>query len=170
MDPVLIALRLVHVVFGALWVGMVVFTTFFLVPAVQDAGPDGGKVMAALQRRGIMTAMPIFAIGTLLSGIWLYWRVSGGFQAAYLTSPGGLTFGLGGAAALLAYSFGMIVMRPSMLRVTALAETLGSATPREREERMAEMQRLRARGASAGRWVAGLLVATVAAMAVGRYL
>src|ERR687891_465683 len=49
----LILLRLVHVVFGALWVGMVVFTTFFLAPAVQDTGPDGGKVMAALQRRGI---------------------------------------------------------------------------------------------------------------------
>src|ERR687891_2534230 len=100
----LILLRLVHVVFGALWVGMVVFTTFFLAPAVQDTGPDGGKVMAALQRRGIMTAMPIFALGTLLSGIWLYWRLSGGFQAGYLTSPSGLPFGLGGAAGLLAYS------------------------------------------------------------------
>lgn len=166
----LIVLRLIHVVLGALWVGMMVFTAFFLGPAIQDAGPDGGKVMAALQRRGLMTVTPILALGTLLSGIWLYWRVSGGFQSGYVTSPGGLAFGLGGAAALLAYGIGMIVMRPSMLRVAALAQTLDSATPREREERMAEMQRLRARGAAVSRWVAGLLVAAVAAMAVGRYL
>jgi uncharacterized membrane protein len=167
----LVLLRLVHVVLGAVWVGMAVFTAFFLTPAFQDAAPDGAKVMAALQRRGMMTVMPILALGTLLSGIWLYWRVSGGFQAGYVTSPGGLTFGLGGAAALLAYGIGMTVMRPSMLRAVALSQTLGpTTTSREREERMAEIQRLRARGAAAGRWVAGLLVAAVAAMAVGRYV
>lgn len=43
-----IALRLVHIVLGALWVGMMAFTVFFLTPAIRDAGPEGGKVMAAL--------------------------------------------------------------------------------------------------------------------------
>ncbi len=47
-------LRLVHVVFGAVWVGMMAFTVIFLTPAVRDVGPEGGKVMTALQRRGVM--------------------------------------------------------------------------------------------------------------------
>ena len=166
----IIILRLLHIVLGAVWVGMAVFTAFFLSPAFQEAAPDGAKVMAALQRRGMMTVMPILALGTLLSGIWLYWRVSGGFQSGYLTSPGGLAFGLGGATAILAYGIGMTVMRPSMMRAMTLGQTLSSATPAEREQRMAEMQRLRARGAAAGRWVGLLLIAAVAAMAVGRYV
>ena len=49
MDPLVIVLRFVHVVFGALWVGMVAFVTFFLMPALQAAGPEGGKVMAAVE-------------------------------------------------------------------------------------------------------------------------
>lgn len=170
MDLLMIALRLAHVVLGALWVGMVVFTAIFLTPAIQQAGPDGAKVMVALQRRGILTVMPILAFGTLISGIWLYWRASGGFQAGYVTSPGGLAFGLGGVASLAAYALGIAVMRPAMLRAVALAQAAGVATPEEREGRAAEIQRLRARGATAGRWVAALLVGAVAAMGVARYI
>ena len=61
MDPLVIVLRLIHVVAGALWVGMVTFATYFLQPALQESGPEGGKVMAAVQRRGLMTVMPILA-------------------------------------------------------------------------------------------------------------
>ena len=170
MNLLLVALRLAHVVLGALWVGMIVFTAIFLTPAIQEAGPDGAKVMAALQRRGIMTVLPIFAFGTLISGIWLYWRVSGGFQAGYLTSPAGLAFGLGGVAAVAAYAIGLTVMRPAMLRAVALGQAPVPATPEEGARRAAEIQRLRARGTGAGRWVAELLVAAVAAMAIARYL
>src|ERR671914_24618 len=87
VDPLVIVLRFIHVVAGALWVGMVVFTTFFVMPAVQEAGPEGGKVMAGLQRRGIMTLMPILAIGTLISGIWLYIRAMAGVDAEFPRAP-----------------------------------------------------------------------------------
>jgi hypothetical protein len=153
-------LRLLHIVLGALWVGTVVFTTFFLTPAVQDTGPDGGKVMAALVRRGVMTVLPLLALGTLLTGIWLYWRASAGFAPAYVATRSGLAFGLGGAAAIVAYAIGLTVMRPAMLRATALAQTHGPSAP--------EVQRLRARGAAAARVVATLLLAATAAMALAR--
>jgi hypothetical protein len=171
MDPLLITLRLVHIVLGVVWVGMVVFTSVFLMPAVQDAGPEGGKVMAALQRRGVMTVMPLLALGTLLSGAWLYWRASVGLQTAWITSRPGLAFGLGGIAAIVAYVLGVVVMRPAMLRVTALSQGLVSlGTDPERAERMGEIKRLRARGTLASRTVAALLIVAAAAMAVARYL
>lgn len=170
MDPLVVALRLVHVVLGGLWVGMAVFTTFLLMPAIQETGPDGGKVAAALQRRGLMTVMPILAILTIISGIWLYWRASGGFQPGYAGSPMGIAFGVGGTAAIVAYALGIAIMRPAMIRSTELMEGMASAPEGERAQRMAEIQRLRARGASMGRVVAVLLLVALAAMGVARYI
>jgi len=171
VDVLVVALRLVHVVCGALWVGMAVFTAFFMVPAIQDAGPDGGKVMAALQRRGIMTVLPALALGTLVSGVWLYLRAAAGMHAAFAASPTGMAFGLGGLASIVAYALGIAVMRPSMMRVVTLGQRLGGLTDAgERERVMAEISRLRGRGVSAGRAVGGLLIFAVGAMGVARYL
>jgi uncharacterized membrane protein len=171
VDALVITLRLIHVVAGALWVGMVVFTTFYLMPAVQEAGPEGGKVMAGIQRRGIMTLMPILAIATLISGIWLYMRAAAGMHAEFARSPVGMAFGLGGLAAILAWLLGMIVLRPSMMKAMALAQSLGPSTSADERQRvMAEAQRLRGRAGAAGRTTAWLVLFAVAAMAVARYL
>lgn len=171
VDPLVIVLRLIHIVFGALWVGMVGFAAFFLQPAVQEVGPDGGKVMAAIQRRGLLTVMPVLAVGTLISGLWLYMRAAAGQHAAYAQSPVGMAFGLGGVAAIVGWVIGMTVLRPSMLKAMALAQSLGPSTaPDERQRVAAEAQRLRERAASAGRTTAWLLLFAVAAMAVARYL
>ena len=43
----MLVLRFSHVFFGALWVGMMAFQTFFLMPALAEVGPDSGKFMAA---------------------------------------------------------------------------------------------------------------------------
>jgi hypothetical protein len=51
MSLLVITLRLLHIVLGAFWVGTLIFFALFLIPSVRDAGPDGAKVMAALQRR-----------------------------------------------------------------------------------------------------------------------
>lgn len=172
MSPaLLLLLRLIHVGAGALWVGMAIYMTMFLGPAVQEVGPDGGKVMAALQRRGIMTVLPALALATVLSGLWLYWHASAGFAPGFSTSGAGLGFGVGGAASLVAYGLGMTVMRPSMMKAMALAQQIGPDTPEaDRRQQMAEAQRLRVRANAAGRWVAGLLLLALAAMAVARYL
>jgi hypothetical protein len=171
VDPLIIVLRFVHVVFGAIWVGMVVLATFFLMPAIQEVGPDGGKVMAAVQRRGLMTVMPLLALGALISGIWLYIRAGAGMPAEFGRSPVGMAFGLGGLAAIVAWVLGVAVLRPSMLKAMALGQSLGpSASAEERQRVMGEAQRLRARAAAAGQATAYLLLFSVAAMAVARYL
>jgi hypothetical protein len=171
VDPLVIVLRFVHVVSGALWVGMMAFTTFFLMPAIQEVGPDGGKVMAAVQRRGIMVVMPVLALAALISGFWLYIRASGGMPAEFGRSPTGMAFGLGGLAALVAWLLGVAVLRPAMMKAMALGQSLSPSTGAEERQRvMGEVQRLRARSASAGRATAYLLFFALAAMAVARYL
>jgi hypothetical protein len=171
VDPLVIVLRFVHVVFGAIWVGMVVFATFFMMPAVQEAGPDGAKVMAAVQRRGLMTVMPLLALGALISGIWLYVRAGAGMPAEFGRSPVGMAYGLGGLAGIVAWVLGVAVLRPSMMKAMALGQSLGPSTSAEERQRvMGEAQRLRARAAAASRATAYLLLFAVTAMAVARYL
>jgi hypothetical protein len=170
MDVLVLLLRLVHVTVGVLWVGFAVFVPAYLGPAIQEAGPDGGKVMAALQRRGLMTALPVLAVLTLASGVWLYWSLSGGFAAAYLRTAAGHAYGIGGVIAIAGFAVGISVLRPSMLRVLSIMAAVPGAAAADRERLLGEAQRYRARGAAAGRVVAVLLLTATAAMAVARYL
>jgi len=163
-------LRLIHIVGGTLWVGFALFLSLMLTPALGELGPDAGKVMGALQRRGLTTLLPWLAVATMLSGFWLYWRVSGGTLGAYLASPQGLALAGGGVVAVLAYAVGMTVTRPATMQVTAAMQGLAAATPEERERIMATVARLRARGAVGSRWVTILLFLALGAMAVARYV
>ncbi len=159
----MIVLRFAHVSFGALWVGMMAFQVFFLTPALTDVGPDAGKVMAALVKRKIPLYVPIFALITLVSGFWMFQRLSGGSAGAFMTTPMGRALGLGGASALLAFVLGIVVMRPAMMRSMQLAQ---SGDPAHGPE----IQRLRSRATLIGKVVTIMLLFTLAAMAVARYL
>lgn len=165
-----IILRFAHVFFGALWVGMMAFQVFFLGPALGEVGPDAGKLMGALVKRRIPLIMPIFALITLVSGFWLFQRMSGGNMEALMATPMGKGFAIGGASALLAFLIGIIVMRPAMMRSMKLMASMASAPPDQRAALSAEIQRLRDRGTRQGNVVAVMLLFTLAAMAVARYL
>lgn len=167
-----LALRFTHIFFGALWVGMMAFQSFFLFPSLAEAGPDAGKVMQGLTRRRIPLIMTVIALLTLISGTWLLMRLIGGDAAVVMRTPMGRAYGWGGTAAILAFLLGFGVMRPAMMRSMRLAESLATATatPDERAKRQAEIQRLRARGALMGRVVTILLLIALALMAVARYV
>ncbi|MBI2535838.1 MAG: hypothetical protein HYW06_02455 [Gemmatimonadetes bacterium] len=171
MDAFMIVLRLLHVALGVFWAGALFFLAWFLIPSVRDAGPDGAKVVQALQQRGFMNILPAAALLTILSGLILYWRVSGGFQPAWSRSPTGMSLGIGAVASIVGFGIGVGVMRPATLRANALSQTLGQLTEASaRDARMAEIQGLRLRAARAARWVASLLLIAVITMAVARYL
>jgi uncharacterized membrane protein len=170
MDGLMIIARLVHVVGGAFWVGAMIFVTFFLAPAVREAGPDGGKVMGGIAKRNFMALMPAVAIFTILSGIYLYWRVSAGFNYDYMKSGPGHAYAMGGILAILAFVLGLAIVRPAMMKAMALMQSLGTAAPGDRERIMTEADKLRDRSAKTGFVVAWMLILAVAAMAVGRYV
>lgn len=170
MDTSMVVGRLIHILAGVFWVGTMVFVTTFLIPAIRDTGPDGGKVMAALTRRRFMQVMPVIAILTILSGLHLLGKVSNGFQVEYLKSGPGHAYGVGGGLAILAFIIGIAVTRPAMMKAVKLAESAASASEDERPVILAKAQASRARGARAGIVVAWLLVLATVAMAVGRYL
>ena len=170
MDILILIARLLHVVLGAFWFGAVMFNTLFLGPALQDVGPDAAKVGAAMVRRKVMTFMPTAAMLTILSGLWLYWRMSGGFTPGYMGSPQGQALGLGAVAAIVAIILGFTMVKPGMEKAAALGQRAGQASGSERDALMAQSQALRTRAGKASNWVAGLITLTIITMAVARYL
>jgi hypothetical protein len=165
-----LVLRFAHVFFGALWVGMMAFQVFFLAPALAEIGPGAGPLMAAFVKRRLPVIMPIFALIAIVSGMWLFQRMSGGNMGALLATSMGKAFGFGGLVALLAFLIGVVVMRPAMMRSMKLLESIASAPPADRANMQAEIQKLRARGSLLGTVVAWMLLFTLTLMAVARYL
>jgi hypothetical protein len=170
MDILFVTARVLHVGLGVFWAGAMIFMAAFVVPSVRDAGPDGAKVAAGLMRRRVTDVMPVAAVLTILSGLYLYWRVSGGFGAAYMGSPVGMSYGIGAVAAFVALAFGLGVIRPSMLKAAAISRQAAEAPEEDRARLLGEAQAARARAAATGQVVAWLLVIAVVTMAVGRYV
>ena len=156
MNWLMIVLRLVHIGSGAMWVGMMAFMTFYLTPALAEVGPDAGKVMQALQKQKIMIVMPVIALLTIISGMWLMMRLYAG-PSDFAASRMGMALNVGALSAIVAFLIGVIFMRPLMDKAMAATDP-------------AAAQKLRARGATLSRWVARLLMLALGAMAVARYL
>jgi hypothetical protein len=170
LNVLMLILRLAHVVTGAVWVGMMWMTTFWVIPAIREAGPEGGKVMLGLQRRRLMVAMPVMGLVTIAAGFWLFVRLAGGNQTALMRTALGQAYAGGATAAIVAFLIGVFGTRPIMMKAIKLADSLPALPPDQRAPQAAELERLRARGLALSRVVAVLLVLALAAMAVARYL
>ena len=170
MDFLQVTLRAVHVLGGVIWVGTMFFNTIFLLPAIRDAGPDGGKVMGALVKRGLPVFMPIVALLTIISGSWLYYRASVGFQPEYMRSGPGMAFGTGGVLAILAFLVGIVIMRPLMMKMAGLGPGIAQAAGGERDALVGQMNALRERIGFLGNIVNVMLVCAALAMGVAQYM
>ncbi len=150
-----LTIRVVHVLGACIWLGAAFFIAWFLMPAMRDAGPDGGKVMAAVQKRGWVVLMPVIATTTVLTGFWLYRPYMGaeGNAAKYL--------GLGGVIGVIALIIGGGVVS----RTVSKAEKL-SANPAT----MAEAGALRARAMTWVRIMSVLVIVSAILMTIAMYV
>ena len=99
MSPLITVLRLIHILSGVYWAGTVFFFVTFLEPTIRSLGPDGGKVMIRLFERGYLKLLPIVAVVTVLSGLWMLWILSSGFDASYMRTTVGMSLSTGGSLA-----------------------------------------------------------------------
>jgi hypothetical protein len=171
MIELYLLMRVLHVMLGAFWVGAVVFMAFFLTPTVAELGPDGAKVMAGLTRRGVLNIIPIVALVNIASGVWLFWRMTSGFDRTLSGTPNAMVFGTGGIIAIIALHIGLLAMRRNILKAGALAAKAGPLPDgTEKAALMAEAMARRKRALRAGPIVAVMLLVTTALMAIGHYV
>ena len=75
-----LGVRVLHVVLAGLWLGVAFFVVMFLMPVVSQPGPAGGQILTGVVRRGIVPFMASIGGTTILTGIYLFWRFTGGFD------------------------------------------------------------------------------------------
>jgi uncharacterized membrane protein len=171
MDALLILLRIVHVGSAMAWFGGAVIGSFFLMPAAQALGPASQPFMDQLMnRRRMGVFFPIVATLTVVSGAALYWRDSGGLSAAWISSPSGLTFTIGGLAAIVALIGGFVLIGPSMAEETAVRNELARSGPVPTDDQRKRLDRAGRRMQLANRIDLPLILLAGLTMAVGRYM
>jgi len=164
----LIVLRLIHILGAIFWLGSMIFMTFFLMPAMQQAGPASGQVMAGLVKRKIMVVIPVVAILTLLSGMRLWW-IASGHSFHWFEHRVGHTFGISGILALVAFLIGITVTRPGMTKVMHLNQ-MAASDPVSKDKIAVEVAALQRRVLMANRVIVALMMLAAAGMAIARYM
>ena len=153
-------IRALHILVAAAWFGAAAFLTLYLMPAVGQLGPQGAPVMVALTRRRFHVFMAATALLTVVSGLWLYWSMTGGFSPAALGTRYGQVYGVGGLAGLLAAIIGGAVVGRSSKQLAAMAEAGVPPDP-------VRVATLRARARIGSRAALGLMVVALLAMTLG---
>lgn len=153
----LLALRILHIAGGIVWVGAVVAAVFFIEPAASDLGHDGDRFLAHLVgRRRLTDAMAIAAGTAIVAGLGLYWIDSSGLSNSWTTSRAGIAFAAGGVSAVLAFLIASVYLKPAFDR-------LGSGDPPPSHSASARLRR-------ASLLQAASLGFRVITMAAARYL
>src|SRR5215470_11496411 len=124
-----LAVRALHVLLAAAWLGTVAFVYLVLSPALDEVGPSGAALMTALARRGFHALIAAVGGTTVLTGLWLYWRFTGGFDPAASATMGARVFGAGGVAGILALVIGGAIVGRTAKKLEALGAKVGTADP-----------------------------------------
>ena len=167
----MIILNLVHILAGVSWAGGVLLFTFFVAPAARDAGPQGGAFMQKLvNEKRFPQAMMLSGILTILSGLAMYWLVSRGLDAAWMSSDHGIAITVGAIAGILAAILSGAMTGRASRRLGALMQEIqaagGQPTP-EQQEVIKSLQATMRLGSLAG--AAFILIALIG-MSVARAL
>ncbi|MFN2589982.1 MAG: hypothetical protein ABR518_04355 [Actinomycetota bacterium] len=171
MDVYLIVLRILHILAGVFWVGSSLMLFFFVQPTAKALGPQGGPFMGHLtQQRKLPVAITVAGAVTVLAGLLLYWESSAGLDGDWITSGPGLSLTVGGLFALTAFVIGLLIVRPTVDRMGAVAGAVQASGGPPSEAQAAELQRLQGKLRALGTTNSALLILAVAAMAAARYV
>jgi uncharacterized membrane protein len=166
----LVFLRFVHIVSAIFWAGSVMYLALFIVPAVKALGPDGGKFMQQLSRTNNMPlVMTLAGTLTVVAGLLLIERISGGFTAEWFGTPHGIIISIGATLAIIAYLIGILVNRPTVARIGTIGQEAAAKGGPPSPEQMAELQKLRTKLFSAINMTALLVLGAAIAMSIVRY-
>jgi uncharacterized membrane protein len=166
----LILLRFLHIVSAIIWAGAIMYLAWFIIPAVKALGPDGGKFMQQLARTNKLPIVMLATGGfTVVGGILLLERISGGFQPEWFGTPHGIILSIGGTLAIIAFVMGLSINLPATKRMAAIGAAAAAAGAPPTPEQMQELQKLRNKLFSATNVMAGLVFLAAISMSIVRY-
>lgn len=162
-----VLLRVVHIFAGVFWVGAAWLLTFFLGPAAQALGPDGGKFMGYLNTRlRLSIYISVAAVLTVLAGWALYFMNWGMLWPDSKT----ITFAIGGVFGLIALGIGGGIVGPTSHKMTKLGSELASQGKPPTDEQKAQMGALQKRLGTASLWNSIVSSIALFLMAIARFM
>jgi len=165
----LVIVRSIHVLLGIFWGGSVLFAMLYLDGATKDAGPAGGKVMQQLQKRGYMSRLLLVGATTVVTGAYVLWSVSGGFDPAFMGSLRGIVVSTGALTGFLVLGVLGHMSLPTARKMGVVAQRVAAAESAPDPDDLAELARLRAKLSLALRIAGVLMAVTLVAMTVGAH-
>lgn len=160
-----LSLIFLHVAFGVLWAGGAIAISLFVIPAVIEAGPAGGAVMAGILKRRLPVFLTVAGAIVVLTGVRLFMIR---FTTAWLATAEGLAITIGALLGLGAFVIGVFVQRPLATRLGQLAGAIAASGAPPTPEQAAELTALRQRLVRVARLTAWHLVGAVLLMSVHR--
>jgi|Deesub1362A_J573_1020465.scaffolds.fasta_scaffold01906_3 uncharacterized membrane protein len=165
-DLYFLILRIIHILSGVFWVGTAFLLTGFVGPSVAATAPEGAKVLQhMLARTRYNAAIAWASVLTVLSGLILFERVSGGFQGAWMASGTGLVLTVSSLVGLMAFLHATFTLGRSSRRIAELVKEIEAGDGPPSEAQMQEMMALQGKLARNGRIVSLLLLLVVVGMA-----
>ena len=167
MNYLTLALRLIHIIGGIIWVGGALLMNFFVAPTLRATG-DAGKQFAGhlMGKTRFTTIMTISAYSTVIAGFLLYGLDSQWFTSAWQSSGAGIGFGIGALFALVGVISGIMNGNNNQKMAKLGAQIQGKPTP-EQATAMGTIQKQQG-------WVIPVntysLLLAVFFMAIARYL
>lgn len=166
-----LVVRVVHVLLAAVWLGGMGLMVFFIMPAAEATGPAAGPLMSAIARRGLNAFMGAVGGITVLTGLYLYWRFTGGFAPELSATPSAMVFGTGGLAGILAVIMGGAVVARNVTRMGEIGiKAMALPEGPERAALVTQSDDARGRAVTGAQIVLVLQAIALACMAVGHYV
>jgi len=165
-----IVLRLVHLLAGIFWVGGAIVLSLFVLPAQRAVGDDGRFLKEIMVGQKLSTWFGVSAGLSVLAGLVLYGRNVSVSQGAWAATASAMTFGVGGALAVLAMIIGATLSGGSQRRMASIGQAIATAGGVPTDAQRAELALLNRRTALGAKLSLGLLLGCTVLMAVARYV
>jgi uncharacterized membrane protein len=170
MYTYLLLLRILHIVCGVFWSGTALLMVFYIIPAVEKAGPEGGKILQAITGTNrFPQTMAWLATITVVTGFLLLWHLSSGFIPEWFASKYGMSLSIGGLTALIAFLQVIFINLPAINRSQAIGKTVASKGGIPSDDERNELFKIRNKVFFSTRLIALWLLITIITMAGARY-
>ncbi len=169
MTALVIFLRLVHIFGGVIWAGAAFFVGSVIAPMAEDDASVQQFMQKLNTRSRFHPYMGASATLTFLSGLILYWMISG-FRAAFVTSGYGLTLTIGSLAGVIAWVLGFINQQPTGKRMKAIADEIAASGGPPQPKQIEEMKALADRLSKDGIISTILISIALIGMSISRYI
>lgn len=171
-EAYVVALRIVHIATGVIWVGSLFVVVVFVQPSAAVLGAAGAPFMSELRRRRFVDVVFIDAVFTVVAGAFLYWHDWHLYPTFddWIGSSFGTWLTVGALLAIAGLVVAASLTRPTIARLVSLGKQIAESGGPPPPETAARIGSLQHRLVIAERVSFSLVLLAVVAMASARYL